>query len=132
MAVTQRLMPSCQSYAKYTRRYNRSLALSMMKYGIVDIAAHVDDVTPFIAYSHLLLMACGLNAIAQAYDYATPLVVLLMCARTVSKKYGRSINRTRSWLSWLQFIAKASVWIVRTYCTLSPRTISQLTMSRLL
>ncbi|WP_201583434.1 hypothetical protein [Psychrobacter immobilis] len=34
----------------------------------VDIAAHVNDVTPFIAYSDLLLMACGLNGIAQAYD----------------------------------------------------------------
>ncbi|WP_201555905.1 hypothetical protein [Psychrobacter sp. 72-O-c] len=42
----------------------------------VDIAAHVDDVTPFIAHSNWLLMACGLNGIAQAYRYATPLVVL--------------------------------------------------------
>lgn len=42
----------------------------------VDIAAHVDDVTPFICHSDYLLMACGLNAVAQAYHYATPLVVL--------------------------------------------------------
>lgn len=42
----------------------------------VDIAADVDDVTPFIEHSNYLLMACGLNAVAQAYDYATPLVVL--------------------------------------------------------
>lgn len=42
----------------------------------VDIAAEVSDVTPFIDYSDYLLMACGLNAVAQAYDYATPLVVL--------------------------------------------------------
>lgn len=42
----------------------------------VDIAAHVDDVTPFIAHSNWLLMACGLNGIAQAYPYATLLVVL--------------------------------------------------------
>ncbi|WP_367111389.1 hypothetical protein [uncultured Psychrobacter sp.] len=42
----------------------------------VDIAAHVDDVTPFIAHSDLLLMASGLNAIAQVYQEQTPLVVL--------------------------------------------------------
>ena len=42
----------------------------------VDIAADVNDVTPFIEHSNYLLMACGLNAVAQAYDYATPLVVL--------------------------------------------------------
>ncbi len=42
----------------------------------VDIATEVSDVTPFIAHSDLLVMACGLNAVAQAYDYATPLVVL--------------------------------------------------------
>ena len=42
----------------------------------VDIAAQVNDVTPFIQHSDYLLMACGLNAVAQAYDYATPLVVL--------------------------------------------------------
>ena len=42
----------------------------------VDIAAEVSNVTPFIEHSDYLLMACGLNAVAQAYDYATPLVVL--------------------------------------------------------
>lgn len=42
----------------------------------VDIATQVHDVTPFIQHSDYLLMACGLNAVAQAYDYATPLVVL--------------------------------------------------------
>ncbi|MGP5501607.1 hypothetical protein [Psychrobacter faecalis] len=42
----------------------------------VDIAAEVSDVTPFIEHSDYLLMACGLNTVAQAYDYATPLVVL--------------------------------------------------------
>ena len=42
----------------------------------VDIAADVNDVTPFIEHSNYLLMACGLNAVAQAYDYATALVVL--------------------------------------------------------
>ena len=42
----------------------------------VDIAVDVSDVTPFIEHSDYLLMVCGLNAVAQAYDYATPLVVL--------------------------------------------------------
>lgn len=42
----------------------------------VDVATQVDDVTPFMQHSDYLLMACGLNAVAQAYDYATPLVVL--------------------------------------------------------
>ncbi|ERL55115.1 hypothetical protein [Psychrobacter aquaticus] len=42
----------------------------------VDIATHVDDVTPFMQHSDYLLMACGLNAVAQAYHQATPLVVL--------------------------------------------------------
>lgn len=42
----------------------------------VDIAAEVNDVTPFIEHSDCLLMACGLNAIAQVYSTDTPLVVL--------------------------------------------------------
>ena len=42
----------------------------------VDIAVDVSDVTPFIVHSDYLLMACGLNTVAQACDYATPLVVL--------------------------------------------------------
>ena len=42
----------------------------------VDIAAHVEDVIPFIAHSDYLIMACGLNAVAQAYHYDTPLVVV--------------------------------------------------------
>lgn len=46
----------------------------MLEY--VNIATEVDDVSPFIAHSDWLVMACGLNAIAQAYHYATPLVVL--------------------------------------------------------
>ncbi|MFC6205048.1 hypothetical protein ACFPZK_10055 [Psychrobacter urativorans] len=41
----------------------------------VDIATQVNDVTPFMQHSDYLLMACGLNAVAQAYDYTTPLVV---------------------------------------------------------
>ncbi|MGO3105996.1 MAG: hypothetical protein ACTII2_05440, partial [Psychrobacter celer] len=75
----------------------------------VDIAAHVDDVTPFIAYSHLLLMACGLNAIAQAYDYATPLIVLpdVRPHREQEVMAEALIEQGRA-LSWPQFIAKAS------------------------
>ncbi|WP_296244314.1 MULTISPECIES: hypothetical protein [unclassified Psychrobacter] len=46
------------------------------KRSYVDIAIQVSDVTPFIEHSDYLLMACGLNAVAQAYNYATPLVVL--------------------------------------------------------
>ncbi len=42
----------------------------------VNIATQVEDVTAFIQHSDYLLMACGLNAVAQAYHYATPLVVL--------------------------------------------------------
>ncbi|WP_350559611.1 hypothetical protein [Psychrobacter sp. CAL346-MNA-CIBAN-0220] len=73
----------------------------------VDIAAHVDDVTPFIAHSDWLLMACGLNGIAQAYHYDTPLVVLPdnrphqeqeVMAETLIKQ-GRA-------LSWEQFIGR--------------------------
>ena len=46
------------------------------KQDYVDMTAHVSDVTPFIAHSDWLLMACGLNGIAQVYSYDTPLVVL--------------------------------------------------------
>jgi len=42
----------------------------------VDISAEVDDVTPFICHSDYLMMACGLNAVAQAYHYDTPLIVV--------------------------------------------------------
>lgn len=75
----------------------------------VDIIAHVDDVTPFIAYSDLLLMACGLNGIAQAYDYATPLVVLpderphreqeVMAEALIEQ--GRALN-------WAEFMAQTT------------------------
>ncbi|WP_201618380.1 hypothetical protein [Psychrobacter urativorans] len=73
----------------------------------VDMSAQVDDVTPFIAHSNWLLMACGLNGIAQAYDYATPLVVLpdsrphreqeVMAEALIAQ--GRA-------LSWKQFMAR--------------------------
>lgn len=42
----------------------------------IDISAEVDDVTPFICHSNYLMMACGLNAVAQAYHYDTPLIVV--------------------------------------------------------
>ncbi|WP_394124028.1 hypothetical protein [Psychrobacter nivimaris] len=42
----------------------------------VDISAEVDDVIPFICHSDYLMMACGLNAVAQAYHYDTPLIVV--------------------------------------------------------
>lgn len=50
--------------------------ISADKRAYVDIALEVPDVTPFIAHSDLLIVACGLNGIAQAYHYKTPLVVL--------------------------------------------------------
>ncbi len=72
----------------------------------VDIIAHVDEVTPFIAYSDLLLMACGLNGIAQAYNYATPLVVLPdeRPHREQEVMAEALIEQGRA-LSWAQFIA---------------------------
>lgn len=75
----------------------------------VDIAAHVDDVSPFIAYSDLLLMACGLNGIAQAYNYATPLVVLPdeRPHREQEVMAEALIEEGRA-LSWAQFIAQTS------------------------
>ncbi|MGO2279195.1 MULTISPECIES: hypothetical protein [unclassified Psychrobacter] len=42
----------------------------------VDISTEVDDVTPFICHSDYLMMACGLNTVAQAYHYDTPLIVV--------------------------------------------------------
>jgi len=42
----------------------------------VDISTEVDDVTQFICHSDYLMMACGLNAVAQAYHYDTPLIVV--------------------------------------------------------
>lgn len=73
----------------------------------VDIAAHVDDVTPFVAHSDLLLMACGLNGIAQAYHYETPLVVLPdeRPHREQAVMAEALIEQGRA-LSWTQFIAQ--------------------------
>lgn len=75
----------------------------------VDIAAHVDDVSPFIAYSDLLLMACGLNGIAQAYNYATPLVVLPdeRPHREQEVMAEALIEQGRA-LSWAKFITQTS------------------------
>ncbi|MGM8884873.1 hypothetical protein ACS8FD_02905 [Psychrobacter sp. 1U2] len=75
------------------------------KRSYVDIATQVADVSPFLMHSDLLIMACGLNGIAQAYHHETPLVVLpderphheqeVMAAALVAQ--GRA-------LSWQQFI----------------------------
>ena len=75
----------------------------------IDIAAHVDDVSPFIAYSDLLLMACGLNGIAQAYNYSTPLVVLPdeRPHREQEVMAEALIEQGRA-LSWAQFIDQTS------------------------
>ncbi|WP_201575868.1 hypothetical protein [Psychrobacter okhotskensis] len=75
----------------------------------VDIAVHVDNVTPFIVYSDLLLMACGLNGIAQVYDYATPLVVLPDARphREQEVMAEALIEQGRA-LSWAQFINETS------------------------
>ncbi|WP_201585440.1 hypothetical protein [Psychrobacter jeotgali] len=42
----------------------------------VDIATEVADVTPFIIHNELLLMACGMNSVAQVYYHSTPLIAL--------------------------------------------------------
>lgn len=70
----------------------------------VDIAAQVNDVTPFIQHSDYLVMACGLNAVAQAYDYATPLVVLPDDRPHQEQEVMAQalINQERA-LSWQQF-----------------------------
>lgn len=86
------------------------ISLGPINHGVrncVDIAAHVDDVTPFVAHSDLLLMACGLNGIAQAYHYETPLVVLPdeRPHREQAVMAEALIEQGRA-LSWTQFIAQ--------------------------
>lgn len=75
----------------------------------VDIAAHVTDVTPFIVHSDLLLMACGLNSIAQAYPHQTPLIVLpdIRPHREQEMMAAALIRQGRA-LSWAQFLALVS------------------------
>ena len=70
----------------------------------VDIAAQVNDVTPFIQHSDYLVMACGLNAVSQAYDYTTPLVVLPDDRPHQEQEVMAQalINQKRA-LSWQQF-----------------------------
>lgn len=84
------------------------IANEMRQY--VDIATEVDDVTPFIAHSDWLLMACGLNAIAQAYQYDTPLVVLPdnRPHREQEVMAEALIHQGRA-LSWKQFMAQLAV-----------------------
>jgi len=91
----------------------------------VNIAADVNDVTPFIEHSDYLIMACGLNAVAQAYDYATPLVVLpddrphqeqeVMAEALIAQ--GRA-------LSWQQFNALMTASVTH---KLSGKTVNQST-----
>ncbi|WP_198334020.1 hypothetical protein [Psychrobacter namhaensis] len=82
------------------------IADAMRRY--VDIATQVDDVTPFMHHSDYLLMACGLNTIAQAYYCATPVVVLpddrphqeqeVMAQALIAQ--GRALN----WQQFVRFI----------------------------
>ena len=75
----------------------------------VDIATEVDEVSAFIAHSDLLVMATGLNSIAQVYQWQTPLVVLpderphreqeVMAEALIAQ--GRA-------LSWEQFLAQTA------------------------
>lgn len=44
--------------------------------GFVDIAVQVDEVMPYLQLSDLLVMSCGLNAISEACQVTTPLVVI--------------------------------------------------------
>lgn len=91
----------------------------------VNIAADVNDVTPFIEHSDYLIMACGLNAVAQAYDYATPLIVLpddrphqeqeVMAEALIAQ--GRA-------LSWQQFNALMTASVTH---KLSGKTVNQST-----
>ena len=75
----------------------------------VDIATQVDDVTPFIAYSDWLLMACGLNGTAQAYDYDTPLVVLPdNRPHQEQKVMAEALIAQGRALSWQQFMEQIS------------------------
>jgi len=79
------------------------------KRAYVDIATQVVDVSPFLMHSDLLIMACGLNGIAQAYHHETPLVVLpderphreqeVMAAALIAQ--GRA-------LSWQQFVEQSN------------------------
>ena len=79
------------------------------KRAYVDMAAHVSDVSPFIAHSDWLVMACGLNGIAQAYDYDTPLVVLPDSRPHQEQEVMAEalIIQGRA-LSWSQFITQVS------------------------
>lgn len=72
----------------------------------VDIAATVSEVTPFIAFSDYVLMACGLNAIAQAVLYPTPLIALPDERPHDEQQVMASalINQQRA-MSWSQFLA---------------------------
>lgn len=71
----------------------------------VDMAMTVDDVTPFLAFSDYLVMACGLNAIAQASPYSTPLVALPDERPHDEQKAMAAALIEQQWaMSWAQFL----------------------------
>ena len=73
----------------------------------VDIATEVEEVTPFIVHSDLLVMATGLNSIAQVYQWQTPVVVLPdeRPHREQEVMAEALITQGRA-LSWEQFMAQ--------------------------
>ena len=73
----------------------------------VDIATEVEEVTPFIVHSDLLVMAPGLNSIAQVYQWQTPVVVLPdeRPHREQEVMAEALITQGRA-LSWEQFMAQ--------------------------
>lgn len=91
----------------------------------VDIATEVDDVTPFIAHSDWLLMACGLNAIAQVYRYDTPLVVLPdPRPHREQEVMAEALIAAGRALSWQQFITPLAAGRVRSTASLqAPLTV---------
>ena len=91
----------------------------------VDIATEVDDVTPFIAHSDWLLMACGLNAIAQVYRYDTPLVVLPdPRPHREQEVMAEALIAAGRALSWQQFITPLVAGRVRSTASLqAPLTV---------
>jgi len=79
------------------------------KRSYVDIATQVVDVSPFLIHSDLLIMACGLNAIAQAYHHETPLVVLPdERPHREQEVMGAALIAQGRVLSWQQFVEQSN------------------------
>ena len=75
----------------------------------VDIATEVDEVSPFIAHSDLLVMATGLNSIAQVYQWQTPLVVLPdERPHREQEVMAEALMAQGRALSWEQFLAQTA------------------------